>query len=135
MVHYLKIKNNLNDDELKKIDLDLYKKEIYAVLIEILNIAITRKYNNINISLAFSMATKSYLIKNYNDLNLESICEKYNIAFGSNHSDGILEMTFLFSARVANNKFNNDIINMFNEMFRQFFLSVWKDLEKINLID
>lgn len=124
----------LHDDTLAAISPDLLYLHIRAMLIEIADIAISRRHDGrkqIGALIRSSNARKAAIAAAAPQL--AEVADDYNLAFGSSAEDGVAAMVMSFDAAVAPGKLANTTLESLHGMLYESLRERFEDWEKLEL--
>ena len=125
--HCLKLKKI---DIFKKVTDDHLLDELRSAHIQLLSVAVTKNYFDIYLSMEMNKSIKDHLERNGNS-NLLNTIEEYTKAFGSSPIDGVQEMAKLIIKRL---NLDEDVSQIFKELFYEFLSSLFADIAKVKLV-
>ncbi len=121
-----------NDPHLSAVDPDTYYKNLRAVVIDLMLIAITK-----NCSLDVSMDARFFVMTYLNERSLEEIellSSDYNRAFGTIGADGVEQMALLFAYKLTSSKMSAVTTQRFLAEFYEFLRAFFDEFKSIKLV-
>ncbi|HEU0220369.1 MAG TPA: hypothetical protein VFQ98_06155 [Gallionella sp.] len=127
------LKDEFPDATLRNVDEQLFLDEMRAAHLQLISLAITKQYHDIEIAMEVSACVSSFLAKGGNQ-KLEDAEHTYNQAFGSSPTDGVLAMARLFSTRVAKGALSQETVADIRETFYSALASVFADFKQVKIV-
>jgi hypothetical protein len=129
---WLQLKKDCNDSSFDNVENQKYYDHLRAIIIELMHIAITKKCKW-QISSDARMFTMNYL-NEHNLKAIEALQNKYNKAFGSSYTDGIIPMVSLFNELLTSSKMQESTIERFYTEFYAMIKIFFDDQKSIKLV-
>jgi hypothetical protein len=120
-----------NDSDLSGIDKTVYIDHIRAIMVELVLIAITKKFN-MDIGSDARFFAMSYF-KDHDASHIEDIGRTYNQVFGTTPGDGVAGMVVSFSKQLAGGRLRQDTIQRLHVEFYAVLKSLFDDFKTIKL--
>lgn len=130
---WIRLKAESSDPAFSRAEQQLYLNEMRGAHLQLLSLAITKQYRDIEIAMEVSTYIKSFLAT-FGTPELEDAKDWYNKAFGSSPSDGVLQMAQLFSTRVAKGTLSKQSVAEVREMFYLALESIFGDFKQVKIV-
>ena len=120
-----------NDDQLTRIDAQLYYTHLKAVFTQLMLIAIAKKCN-MDTSVDAHLFVMTYLKKNGLS-EIDEISKGYNQAFASSYTDGIQQMVSHFADRLTAASMRQETVERLYAEFYAILMMFFNDFKSIKL--
>lgn len=104
---WLRLQVELSDSALHGVPERKFVDEMLGANLQLLSMAITKQYRDINMMAEVYSCVKAFLENNQRTA-LSRAKDEYNKAFGSSHADGVLQMARLFNSHVAEGRLSSE---------------------------
>lgn len=125
------LRNECNNEDLKKVKPEEYFKHLRAVSLQLLDITINRTNR--------SIATDAYFVrdkylKQNNLIEITLLTDIYSNAFGSSSVDGIKPMVSTFIRNLVGKEPDEKTFNFFYEFFYEVLNDMFDKINKVKLV-
>lgn len=130
---WLQLKQSWSDRAVATAADDFYLTNLRAAHIEVLSMAVAKKYADIYMSLEMEKSITIFL-DNHHQSAIKDLLPLYNRALASLPSDGILGIAQFFAAQVCHNNCSQDTVLAFAAQLYAALESIRQDFKFIKLI-
>lgn len=127
------LQDDSNDQTFRAVPTQRVVDELLAAHVQLLSLAITKRYRNIDLAMGAGMSVRSFFASR-NNPTLEPAKDEYNRAFGSSPSDGVREMVRLFNRRVAGGALSERTTSSVYDLMYRSLASYFSDFKGMKLV-